>query len=168
MLTRRDFLGAGIGAAGCALLSGGGALAKEDESLPRVDCHTHFYDPSRPEGVPWPGKEDQVLYRTVLPRHFLEQASPLGIKKIIVVEASPRVDDNAWLLQLASANSSIAGVVGNLAPGKPGFDENLKRFAANVIFRGIRIGHDALRTGLRQPEFRADVRRLAESGLALD
>ena len=35
-----------------------------------IDTHTHFYDPSRRQGVPWPPKTDALLYRTVLPSHF--------------------------------------------------------------------------------------------------
>jgi predicted TIM-barrel fold metal-dependent hydrolase len=167
MLNRREFLGAGALAA-ATLLPTAESPAKDDESSQHVDCHTHFYDPTRPEGIPWPGKDDRVLYRTVLPRHFLEQAAPLGVKKTVVVEASPRVEDNAWLLQLAADNPSIVGVVGNLAPGEPRFGGHLKRFAANKVYRGIRIGHDALRAGIEQPEFLADVRRLAEFGLELD
>jgi len=133
-----------------------------------VDCHTHFYDPTRPEGIPWPGKDDKVLYRTVLPKHFLEQAAPLGVTKTVVVEASSRVEDNAWLLELAQVNPAIIGIVGNLAPGKPDFGRNLKRFASNKLFRGIRIGHEALRAGIEFPEFLADIRQLGELGLELD
>jgi predicted TIM-barrel fold metal-dependent hydrolase len=133
-----------------------------------VDCHTHFYDPTRPEGVAWPPKEAAGLYRTVLPKHFLDEAAPLGVTKTVVVEASPRVEDNAWLLDLAAANPSIVGVVGNLALGQPKFAEHLRRFAANKIFRGIRTSQDSLRVGLERPEFVADVRRLAAAGLELD
>jgi hypothetical protein len=35
-----------------------------------IDCHTHFYDPERPQGVPWPGKGTS-LYRTNSPCVFL-------------------------------------------------------------------------------------------------
>ncbi len=139
-----------------------------DDQMPIVDCHTHFYDPTRPEGVPWPGKDDAVLYRTILPKQFLEQAAPVGVTKTIVVEASPRVEDNAWLLDLAAKNPSIIGVVGNLTPGKAEFAGHLKRFAANKLYRGIRINHGALKTGLDQAEFLADIRRMAELGLELD
>jgi predicted TIM-barrel fold metal-dependent hydrolase len=172
--TRREFLGSAIGTA-AGFLAGAELRAGLDDPPAQlaawgavVDCHTHFYDPSRPEGVPWPGKDDKVLYRTVLPRHFLEEAAPVGVTKTVVVEASPRVEDNAWLLELAQANPAIIGVVGNLAPGKPDFGRNLKRFAANRIFRGIRIGHEALRAGIDIPEFLADIRQLAELGLELD
>ena len=26
-----------------------------------IDTHTHFYDPFRPQGVPWPEKDDEIL-----------------------------------------------------------------------------------------------------------
>jgi len=166
--SRREFLASSVGLAAGSLLAGRELLARTDDQQPIVDCHTHFYDPTRPEGVPWPGKDDSTLYRTVLPKHFLEQAAKLGVTKTVVVEASPWVEDNAWLLKLAITNPSIVGVVGNLTPGKPMFADHLKQFAANEIFRGIRIGQDTLRVGLEQVDFVADIRRLAEIGLELD
>ncbi len=120
------------------------------------------------KGVPWPAKNDRVLYCPTLPKNFLEQAAPLGVARTVVLEASPWLEDNAWLLDLAAANRSVAGVVGNLAPGDAKFAEQLKRFGANKIYRGIRIGHDALRIGFEKPGFLADIRRLADLGLELD
>jgi len=166
-ISRRDFLGTGAGLA-AGVLVGGESVAVADDRPPMVDCHTHFYDPSRPEGVPWPGKDDKVLYRTTLPKHFLEQAAPLGVTQTVVVEASPWVEDNAWLLDLAAKNPSIVGIVGHLAPGKPDFSKHLQRFAANKLYRGIRVNHDVVRAGLDNEEFLADIRRLAELRLELD
>lgn len=164
-VSRREFLQAGCGlAVGGALVS---SLLADDKPM-MIDCHTHFYDPTRPEGVPWPSKGDKVLYRTILPKDFLEQAAPLGVTKTVIVEASPWVEDNAWLLDVAEKNPSVLGIVGNLTPGKPEFVGHVKRFAANKMFRGIRINHGALKTGLDQPEFLADIRRLAEHDLELD
>eukprot|EP01052_Picozoa_sp_SAG31_P085288 SAG31_NODE_45747_length_257_cov_0.987342_1_plen_51_part_01 len=34
-----------------------------------LDTHVHFYDPSRPGGVPWPPAENKLLHRTVMPEH---------------------------------------------------------------------------------------------------
>ncbi len=170
--SRREFLESTLRAVGGVVASG--LLVGLPQSSPAndrptiVDCHTHFYDPTRPEGVPWPGKDDSTLYRPVLPKHFLEQAAPLGVTKTVVVEASPWVEDNAWLLDLAAKNPAIVGVVGNLTPGKPDFAQHLKRFAANKLYRGLRINHGLLKSGLDQPEFLADVKRLAESDLELD
>ena len=41
--------------------------ASDSSSSGIIDTHTHFYDPRRPQGVPWPPQDDPVLYRPVLP-----------------------------------------------------------------------------------------------------
>lgn len=173
MLTssRRQFLQFGVGLVAGGLMVRSDSVPAADVQPPMIDCHTHFYDPSRPEGIPWPGKGDSSLYRTVLPKHFLEQAAQFGVTQTVVVEASPLVEDNAWLLEVAAQNPSVLGVVGNLTPGKPKFAEHLKRFTAdrfNKLYRGIRVNHGALRAGLEQPDYLADLRRLMELNLELD
>ena len=35
-----------------------------------IDTHTHFYNPTRPQGVPWPSKSEPLLYRRTLPEDF--------------------------------------------------------------------------------------------------
>ncbi len=35
-------------------------------SIPIVDTHIHLFDTARPQGVPWPDKNDAVLYKRVL------------------------------------------------------------------------------------------------------
>jgi predicted TIM-barrel fold metal-dependent hydrolase len=149
------------------------ALAKspancDDKTDEIIDAHTHFYDPARPEGVPWPGKTDKLLYRTVLPRDFLAVARPVGVTRTIVVEASPWLEDNQWLLDLAAKDRTIVGVVGRLFPGDDKFADHLKRFAKNPLFRGIRINKDELEKGLVKSGYVTDLKRLGEHGLTLD
>ena len=111
--TRREFL---VGSLGSALIGAATAnvLAKEETRLEIIDTHTHFYDPTRPQGVPWPSKDDAVLYRPILPAEFNELARPHGVTGTVVVEASPWVEDNQWVLELAAREKSILGVVGRL------------------------------------------------------
>lgn len=136
-----------------------------------IDTHTHFYDPTRPQGVPWPGKKEKILYRPVLPEEFQQMTQPLGIKGTVVVEASPWLEDNQWVLELAANYPIIVGTVGNLEPGKPGFRGHLSRFAKNRLFRGIRFGalwgRDPGKE-LPKPEFLADLNALAQMDLELD
>jgi L-fuconolactonase len=170
--SRRDFIQYGLsGLAGNAALSQAASALAADErepSIPIVDTHTHFYDPSRPQGVPWPSKEDRILYRTVLPREFETLTKPLGVVGTVIVEASSWVEDNQWLLDLAASNPIVLGIVGNLAPGTEMFPRLLEQFAKNPLYRGIRIGSDAVKQGLEQPEFLADLRRLIDANLELD
>jgi len=165
MTTRRDFLAAGLGFVAAASTL---KLSAAMPAYPIIDTHTHFYDPQRPQGVPWPGKDDKSLYRQVLPQHFEAFARPLGVVGTIVVEASPWVEDNQWVLDLAAKDPFVLGMVGNLSPGKPEFAGHLKRFAANPLFRGIRVNSGPLKMGLESPEFLADVQRLADADLELD
>src|SRR5689334_25281079 len=67
-----------------------------------IDTHTHFYDPNRPQGVPWPPRDDKLLYRTVLPKEYRAQPVPRPVTGTVVVEASPWVEDTQWVLDLAA------------------------------------------------------------------
>jgi predicted TIM-barrel fold metal-dependent hydrolase len=89
----------------------------------------------------------------------------------IKVEASPWVEDNLWALQVAQLDPMIVGVVGNLRPEKPEFNEYLDRYVKNPLFRGIRYGNlwgYDLAEQAKNPVFIAGLKRLADADLALD
>ena len=77
--------------------------------------------PTRPQGVPWPSTNDKILYRTVLPAEFVELSAKHGVVGTVVVEASPWLEDNQWILDQAKDNPIVVGFVGNLAAGSPEF-----------------------------------------------
>ena len=104
-----------------------------------IDTHTHFYDPSRPQGVPWPDPDDNLLYRTALPGQYRALVKGRGVTGTVVVEASSWVEDNQWVLDLAAEDPFIVGLVGNLDPTSDTFSDHLRRFAANPLFSGIRV-----------------------------
>jgi L-fuconolactonase len=138
------------------------------KDIPIVDTHTHFYNPERKEGVPWPGKNDAVLYRPVLPAEFSKLTKPLGVTGTVVVEASSWLEDNQWLLDLANDEPIILGIIGNLKPGTEDFKQHLKRFAKNELYRGIRVNVGELRKGLEQPKYLDDLKLFTDQGLTLD
>lgn len=165
---RRQVMGTLLGATTATLMTP--AFAQEagpSGEMEIVDTHTHFYDPTRPEGVPWP-QPGTPLYRKVMPADWKALANPLGIHKTVVVEASKWVEDNQWILELAEREKCIVGFVGNLDPGTPEFGDQLKRFTANPVFRGIRVGGPRLIKGVDEPEFLAGIKRLVERDLSLD
>ncbi len=106
---------------------------------PRIDTHTHFYDPTRPEGIPWPSADNGLLYRTVLPEHHRAIAEPCGITGTVIVEASAWVQDNRWILDLAADEPWIVGFMGHIDPGDE-FSQHLAEYADDVLFLGIRLG----------------------------
>ena len=132
-----------------------------------IDTHTHFYNPSRPEGVPWPNPNDEVLYRTVMPDDYKALAVPEGVTGTVVVEASKWVEDNQWILDLAAEEPFIVGFVGHLEPDDANFARDLARFSANPLFRGIRIGSGHLRA-IGDKTVLGNLEKLAEKDLSLD
>jgi len=132
-----------------------------------IDTHTHFYDPTRPQGVPWPSPENKLLYRTVLPEDCRALAAPEGVTGTVVVEASGWLEDNQWILDLAAKDRFIVGLVGNINANRPEFAAELTRFAANPLFRGIRCGGRYF-ADIEQGSFLADMALLASKDLQLD
>ncbi|MDX1947657.1 MAG: amidohydrolase family protein [Pirellulaceae bacterium] len=165
--SRRVWLGTAT-AVGLAGVEKPTSAAEPSQPPTIIDTHTHFYDPTRPEGVPWPGKTDAVLYRPTLPKHFREVAAPLGVTGTIVVEASSWVEDNQWLLDLARDERAIVGIVGHLKPGEPEFAGHLARFGKNPLLRGLRVNQAGLAKGLEAAAYVDDLRRLADADLTLD
>jgi predicted TIM-barrel fold metal-dependent hydrolase len=96
---------------------------------------------------------------------------PLGIVGAIKVEASPWVEDNLWVLEVAERDTIIVGVIGNLEPDKPGFAEMLDRYHKNRLFRGIRYGNLWGRDITKQadnPAFIEGLKLLQQGDLVLD
>ena len=128
-----------------------------------IDTHTHFYDPFRPQGVPWPGTEDSLIYRTVLPEHHREVAAPTGVVGTVVSAASVWPDDNQWVLDLVTPED--LWIVGYIASDDD-FVANVDRLAANPFYRGIRAGADFVDDADGRALER--VERMAEHDLMVD
>lgn len=147
----------------------GTTIARAQTARPGiVDTHTHFYDPTRPEGVPWPAPDDKFLYRPVLPAEYRQMTKDHGVVGTVVVEASPRPGDNQWILDLAAKDPFVLGLVGNLSPGSKEFAEHFPKLIAQPKFLGIRVNSGPLGMGLDKPEFMADIKKLMDAGRELD
>ncbi len=163
-MNRRTFLGIAVGFAGMQ-------MKVQAASVPIIDTHIHLFDTRRPQGVPWPPKNDTVLYHPALPDRYRQVTKGLGIVGAIEVECSNWLEDNRWVLDVAAKDPMIVGTVGNLEVGKPGFRKNLERFHRNPLFRGIRYGNlwdRNLGEQLSKLEFIADLQAVAAAGLELD
>jgi L-fuconolactonase len=162
-MNRRAFLGtAAVGA---------GVLTAQAPAFPIIDTHIHLFDPTRPQGVPWPSKDDKVLYQPALPNRYRTIAQPFGITGAIAVECSPLFEDNQWVLDVVAGNTIMVGMVGNLEPGKPEFRAQLANLHHNPLFLGIRYGNlwgRDLNVEIRNPSFVAGLKALADAGLVLD
>lgn len=132
-----------------------------------IDTHTHFWDIERP--VP-AGRSKAVPFsngKSVLPPEYEVTASRAGITGTVVVEASPWLEDNEWVLDQARRSSVIVGLIGNLNEvlGTPRFNDALARLSANPLFLGIRLGKAE---DLARPEWQDNLRTLEAGGLTVD
>lgn len=162
-LSRRRFLST----TGGLVVAGSSSVVAADVSrLDVVDCHTHFYDPTRPGGIPWPRKGSS-LFRTVLPKHLRALEHARKVTGTVIIEASNRLEDNQWLLDVARDDPFVLGVVGHLDPADAGFVKNVKRFAGNRLFRGIRVGEGLVTNRLKMNSLGV-FKVLQDHDLALD
>jgi predicted TIM-barrel fold metal-dependent hydrolase len=156
---RREFAGALAGAALAAGLT------------PVLDTHIHLFDPTRPQGVPWPPKSNAKLYQPALPPRYRQVVEGLNVIGAIEVECSPWFEDNQWVLDVAATDPIIVGMIGNLEPASPEFGRHLDRLRRNPLYLGIRYGYlweRDLRARLAEPAFQDGLKRLSDAGLTLD
>jgi L-fuconolactonase len=166
-MNRRLFLSAALTSTTAAT-----ALPKANAAapIPIIDCHIHLFDVSRPQGVPWPSKDD-AIYKTALPDRYRGIAVPLGIVGAIEVEASPWFDDNQWVLDIAAKDKILVGTIGDLEPDKPEFRKQLDTLHRNPLFRGIRYGNlwgRDFTAAVSNPVFIEGVKAMAAADLVMD
>lgn len=121
--------------------------------------------------MPWPPKDDSVLYQPALPSQYRTVTAGLGIVGAIEVECSPWFEDNQWVLDIAEHDSIIVGTIGNLDPSQVDFGYRFERLHRNPLFLGIRHGNlweRSLAEGLSNPQIISNLKLVAASGLAMD
>ena len=148
--------------------------AADERPLPKVkhmiDTHIHLYDTTRKDGVPWPPKEDKVLYKPHLPEEFKEVSKPTGLTGVIIVEASDRPEDNRWVLDLVKGDGYFVGFVGNIDPYAADFAEQLGDLRKDRRVVGIRArnGSEKKAIDYADPKFLDSMRELAKNNLSVD
>jgi L-fuconolactonase len=150
------------------------AIAHAERSAPRgkrpiVETHIHFWQVTRPGGVPWPTPAEGPIYRDVLPPEYDAVARANGIVAAGIVEASGIVEDNQWILDLVRGERFYSFFVGNLEIGAPTFARDLARFSRDRRFVGIRGYLTGPAEGITlSPAQLASLRDLARRGMSLD
>ncbi len=132
-----------------------------------VDTHIHLYDPRRPDGVPWPPPTDDILYKPHLPQEFTRIAKQANVTGIIVVEASDRLLDNQWVLDLVAKEKRYIGLVGNIDPYRNDFEGQLAKLCQDSRFVGIRA-RNAGPIGYSDRQVLTSFRTLAKLDRSLD
>jgi len=169
-VSRRAFL-TGVAATAAAAYSM--TLQAQAPPIPIIDTHIHLFDPTRPQGAPYSGPRPAAGAAPIAayPERYRALAVPLGVVGAVKVEASPWIEDNLWVLEVAQRDPIMVGVIGNLEPDKPEFPQYLERYHKNPLFRGIRYGNLWGRDITKQstnPDFIGGLKLLAEADLVMD
>ena len=136
---------------------------------PIVESHIHFWQVTRPGGVPWPTPAEGPIFRDVLPRDYTAMAQAAGVVTAGIIEASGIVEDNQWILDLVKRDGFYSFFVGNLEIGAPTFARDLARFSRDRRFVGIRGYLTGPAEGITlSPAQLASLRDLARRGMSLD
>jgi hypothetical protein len=102
-------------------------------SRPIVDTHIHFYQPTRPGGVPWP-PAGSALYRDVLPS---DADGDRQRHRDVGAEVSPPVEDNQRILDAGTRR--ILPVLRRMSLRSVGeFHRRPDHFSRDHRFVGIR------------------------------
>jgi L-fuconolactonase len=103
----------------------------------RVDAHQHFwrYDPAE---YVWIGEGMERLARDYLPADLAPLLTAEGIAGSVAVQARQTIEETRWRLGLAAKHPAILGVVGWVDLRSSDVGEQLREFAANPRFVGVR------------------------------
>lgn len=115
-------------------------ILQENRGIGKIDSHIHLYDTNREGSCTFldPDKHAKIFYPH-FPADFSKVVQSTDVSHAIVIEASARPEDNDWLIQTVSDSENLLACILNLDPGKPDFNDDIKRYAKNKKFRGIRI-----------------------------
>ena len=135
----------------------------------RIDAHQHYWKLERGD-YGWLTPEFGPIYRDFLPADLKPILARHGIDKTIAVQAAPTVAETEYLLELASAEPTIAGVVGWVDMEADDFEKQLDRLRQNPKFVGIRpMIQDIEDEGwILRPKVRRSLAALEERGFPLD
>lgn len=141
-----------------------------------IDAHLHLWslDTFVTGGVrpyAWLGPQHGALFRSFGEDEAREVLSATGIRGAVLVQADDTVADTASMLAIAARNPWVLGVVGWIRLDSPTeAAEQVDRFAANPVFRGVRhlVHGDPRDDFLSLPEVRQSLEYVAQRGLALD
>lgn len=106
-------------------------------SVMKIDAHQHFWQPLRGD-YNWMPQDNLILNRAYAPSDLAPDLRENGIDGTVLVQAAATVQETEYMLGLADATPSIKGIVGWIDFEDPNSLMQLKRFAANPKFLGVR------------------------------
>ncbi|KMQ80284.1 L-fuconolactone hydrolase [Candidatus Burkholderia pumila] len=102
-----------------------------------IDAHQHYWDPARGD-YGWLTPEMKPLYRVFDPDDLAPLRQTTDVRRTVVVQAAPTIDETRYLLNLARKEDSIAGMVGWVPLDSPDAPAIIDKFVHDPKFKGVR------------------------------
>ena len=96
-----------------------------------IDAHQHYWHPDRGD-YDWMPMDNPVLARVYTPADLAPSLTKHGIARTVLVQAAATVHETEYMLGIADATPSVAGVVGWIDFEKP---EDLGPYTAPSLRR---------------------------------
>ncbi|MBF9032631.1 amidohydrolase family protein [Rhodobacterales bacterium HKCCE2091] len=102
-----------------------------------IDAHQHYWNPARGD-YDWMPMDNPILARPYSPDDLIGDLSRHGIHRTVLVQAAATVVETEYMLGIADATPSVAGVVGWVDFENPADRATLARLAGHPKFKGVR------------------------------
>ncbi|MBC6438032.1 MAG: amidohydrolase family protein [Rhodobacteraceae bacterium] len=102
-----------------------------------IDAHQHYWHPDRGD-YDWMPLDHPILGRPYHPADLVPMLKAQGIERTVLVQAAATVEETEYLLGIADATPSVAGVVGWIDFEDPSHHRHLARLAKHPKFKGVR------------------------------
>ena len=134
-----------------------------------VDSHHHFWRYT-PAEFGWIDDGMAAIRRDFLPAHLQREIAAAGVDAVVSVQARQSVEETRWLLDLATHNPFIAGVVGWVPLVSPSVAATLAQFAAHPKLVAIRhvLQDEPDPLFMLRDDFQAGIRALWDFNLTYD
>lgn len=138
----------------------------------RIDAHQHFWDLST-GGYDWPTAAEGPIFRSFAPADLEPELRAAWIDATVLVQTADTLADTHAMIDAATANAWIAGIVGWVPlTDERGMERALEVFAARrpAWLGGIRhlIHREADPDWILRPDVGAGLRRLSAAWLPFD
>ncbi|MDE2791066.1 MAG: amidohydrolase family protein [Paracoccaceae bacterium] len=105
--------------------------------MTRIDSHQHYWNPARGD-YDWMPMDDATLAQPYGPSDLEPQLKAHGFDRTVLVQAAATVNETEYLLGIADATASVAGVVGWVDFESLSGRADLERLSGHPKFLGIR------------------------------
>jgi len=103
----------------------------------RIDAHQHYWQLARGD-YGWLTPRLAPIYRDFGPKDLAPHLDTFGIERTVLVQAAPTEAETGFMLDLAAATPSIAGVVGWVDMEAPDAAKRIARLATRPKLVGLR------------------------------